>query len=180
MFMQMNFADEVSLKILTVLAQDPQKEYYQREIAKTAGVSAGATSQKLRALVDSGLVSVKKSGKMLFYRYDLDNPVARQFKILLNVNALQKLIRELQDKARRVTLFGSAAEGTNVQDSDIDLMVLSEDGREIRKLIGDYSELLGKKISPIVVNAGGLRQMRVRDKPLYERIGRGIVLWERK
>ncbi len=174
----MNISDEISMRILVVLAENPDKEFYQREIAKLAGISIGATSEKMRKLSEDSLVDVRKSGRMMFYRYDLRDPLARQFKIMLNINDIHDLVKELSSYARRVILFGSCAEGTNVKDSDIDLLVLSDDPKKTKKTSSIYGIRIGKKISPIVVNANEFLQLRSRDKPLYERINKGIVLWE--
>lgn len=174
----MNFADEISMRILAAMASNPEREYYQREIARLARISIGATSQTLRKLSKDGLVTSRKSGRMMFYRYDLRDPVARQLKILLNVNALHGMIRELRDHAKRIILFGSCAEGTNVKGSDIDLFVLTEDSKKTRQIASAYGAKLGRKVSPIVVNANEFRQLRSKDKPLYERVNKGILLWE--
>lgn len=178
--MPMNLADEISIRILAAMAEDPEREYYQRQIARLAGISIGATSQKLRRLSADSLVTSRKSGRMLFYRYDLENPVAKQLKILLNVNAIHEMVQELKGHARRIVLFGSCAEGTNVSGSDVDLLVLSEDSKKVKEVTSIYSDKLGKKVSPVVVNANEFRQLRSKDRPLYERISKGIVLWESK
>lgn len=174
----MNIFDEISLRILAVLAENPNKEYYQREIAKLAGVSIGATSEKMRKHAEDGLVTVRKSGRMMFYRYNLQDPLARQFKILLNINAIHELIQELSGYAKRVVLFGSYAEGTNVMDSDIDLLVLTDNAKKTRETSRLYGARIGKEISPVALSANEFQQLRSRDKPLYERINKGIVLGE--
>jgi len=176
--MQMNFADEISIRILAVMAEEPEREFYQREIARLAGISIGATSQRLRQLSKHGMVTFKKSGKMLFYRYNLQDPLAKQFKILMNVNAVHGLVEQLRSHAKRVILFGSCAEGTNAKESDIDLLILSEASRKVREVASKYSESLSRKVSPVIVTANEFRQLRSKDRPLYERAMKGIVLWE--
>ena len=76
----MNFADAISIRILAAMADDPEREFYQREIARLAGISIGATSQKLKKLSEDGLVTSRKSDRMMFYWYDLRDPVTRQLK----------------------------------------------------------------------------------------------------
>lgn len=178
LFMVMNFADQLSIRILSVMAEDPEREFYQREIAKIAGISIGATSQRLWQLSKDGMVVLRKSGKMLFYRYNLQNPVAKQFKILLNINALCEMVEQLRGYAKRVILFGSCAEGMNVKGSDIDLLILSEENKKVREITSAYSDKLNKKVSPVVMTANEFRQLRSKDRPLYERTIKGIVLWE--
>jgi len=174
----MNITDGISMRILAAIAEDPEREYYQREIAKLASISIGATSQKLRKLASDGLVTCRKSGRMLFYRYNLDDPLGKQLKILLNVNVIRGMVQELGGHAKRIILFGSCAEGTDVKSSDIDLLVLTEDNRKARETASAYGDQLGKKVSAVVMNANEFRQLRSKDRPLYERINKGIVLWE--
>jgi len=173
-----NFADEISIRILAVLAEEPERELYQREIARLAGISIGATSQRLRQLSKHGMVIFRKSGKMLFYRYNLQDPLAKQFKILMNINAVYGLVEQLRSHAKRVILLGSCAEGTNVKKSDIDLLILSEENKKVREIASKYSEKLSRKASPIIATANEFRQLRSKDRPLYERAVKGIVLWE--
>jgi predicted nucleotidyltransferase len=174
----MNIIDEISARLLAVVAEDPQRELYQREIARLAMVSIGATSQKLKKLSADELVSFRTSGKMIFYRYNLSNPVAKQFKILLNLSAVFELTRKLRDHAERVILFGSYAEGTNVTASEIDIFVLTRESKKVREIAGDYGDNRGKKVSLIIVNADEFQQLKARYKPLYKRIIKGITLWE--
>jgi len=174
----MNITDGISMRILAAIAEDPEREYYQREIAKLARISIGATSQKLRKLASDELVTCRKSGRMMFYRYNLDDPLGKQLKILLNVNVMRGMVQELSGHAKQVILFGSCAEGTNVKSSDIDLLVVTEDNKEAREIASTYGDQLGRKVSAVVMNANEFRQLRSKDRPLYDRINKGIVLWK--
>lgn len=60
--------------------------------------------------------------------------------------------------ARSVRLFGSAARGEERADSDVDLLVEFEPGRNLLDLIGlenDLADALGRKVD--VITAGGAR-----------------------
>ena len=70
--------------------------------------------------------------------------------------------------ARNVRLFGSAARGEALQDSDIDLLVDLEPGRSLFDLGGllmDLQDLLAYKVD--VVTERGLRP-RIRERVLKE------------
>jgi predicted nucleotidyltransferase len=174
----MNKLDIISAKLLSVLADDPQRELYQREVAKLALVSMGATSQKMKRLSQDELVNSRKTGKMIFYRFNLKNPVAKQFKILLNLGAVFELTRRLRGHAERVILFGSYAEGTNIPASAIDIFVLTGEGKKVREIARDYGDNQGKKVSLVIVNSGELLLLKAKYRPLYRRINNGITLWE--
>src|SRR5438067_1329034 len=76
----------VTLTILRFLAQDPDSSFHGREIAEKTGVSSGAASITLRVLEGSGLLEMEEKGRMKFYRFNLSNPVSREFKVLFNIS----------------------------------------------------------------------------------------------
>jgi len=115
---------------------------------------------------------------MIFYRLNISNPVVKQFKVLVNVSALHELLNHLKPNSRRIVLFGSCAQGTNVRESDIDLYILSSEKGIIKKIINDFNQKHVRKISPIVVDVNELIRLKKDDRPLYENIERGIILWE--
>jgi len=174
----MKYADEISMRILSVLADSPRKEFYQREIARLANISVGAASQKLRQLSSNGLVKSRSSGRMIFYQYNLRDPVAKQLKRLLNVETLHDTIGEIADYAERVVLFGTYAEGTNEVTNDVDIFILTDDSKKVEEIVRAFAHDSGRKVSPIILNTDALKQLRSEDKSLYKRINRGLVLWE--
>lgn len=177
MFIKMNFVTETSWKVLNFLAGDPQREFFQREVAVGAGVSIGSVNQILRMLSEKEMVKAIRRGKMIFYKYNLQSPLARQLKVLLNVAELDDLVRRLRDISKRILLFGSCAEGSDVKESDIDLFILSEDQRAARRMISREAKA-ERRIAPIILNGVEFSEMKRRDKPLYDQISKGLVLWE--
>jgi len=180
MLEKMKFITPTALKVLYFILADPMSWFYQREIAKRTGVSVGAANQILKKIHKAGLVERDKRGRTKFYRANLKSPVARQFKVLFNVFALDDLVEQIKENCERVVLFGSCAEGTNVKDSDIDLFVLTSDVEAVQGKISPYERELDRRISTIVLDSRGFAKMKSEDKPLHERILRGITLWEQE
>ena len=176
MFKKLNFMTGSALKILCALASDPMRAFYQREVAKEAEVSVGSANRTLRVLVENELVTKERRGKISLYRFNTESSVARQMKILFNVSELDELVRVLKKHSKRIILFGSCAEGSDVKDSDIDLFVLTNEKGAVRRIIDSYET--SRKIAPIVADANDSAKMRSEDKPLYDSILRGIRLWE--
>ena len=164
------------MKILCALASDPMRAFYQREVAKEAEVSVGSANRTLRVLVENELVTKERRGKISLYRFNTESSAARQMKILFNVSELDELVRVLKKHSKRIILFGSCAEGSDVKDSDIDLFVLTNEKGAVRRIIDSYET--SRKIAPIVADANDSAKMRSEDKPLYDSILRGIRLWE--
>jgi len=180
MFKKMNFITSKSLEILYFLLSDPMEQFHGREIARQTSVSVGAANQFLRKFYKVGLVEMSKRGKTNLYRVNLKNPIARQFKVLFNVLTLNELIEKTKDDSDRIVLFGSCAEGTDVADSDMDLFVLTSDIETVQRKVRLYERKIDRRIAPIIVDSNELVKMKTRDKPLYERILKGITLWERE
>ena len=180
MFNKMNFVTPTSLNLLYFLLSNPMEQFHEREIVRRTGVSVGAVNQILRRLQRTGLVEKDRRGKTNLYRANLRNPVVRQFKVLFNVLALNDLVDKIKQFSNRIVLFGSCAEGTDIKDSDIDLFILTSDVGTVSSEVRRYERKIDRKLSPIVVDPNELAKMKIRDKPLYERILRGITLWEQE
>jgi len=180
MFKKMNFITPTSLRVLYFLLSNPMEQFHEREIVRRTGVSVGAVNQILRRFRNRGLVEKDRRGKTNLYRANLRNPVARQFKVLFNMFALSDLVDKVKQVSDRIVLFGSCAEGTDVKDSDIDLFILTSGTKIVNREVRGYEQKIDRKLSLIVVNPTELAKMKNRDKPLYERISRGITLWERE
>lgn len=170
--------DKFSVRILGFLAWEPSKSYYQREIARTVGVSVGKTNQVLKVLEREEIVVKERKGRVDLYRYDLHNAVARHLKILFALTELSELIRQLRQVSKKVVIFGSCAEGTDSIASDIDLLILTSDKDRVKKLIASSRRILSRKVSPIVLNLIEFSELKDKDRVFYEQVSRGIVLWQ--
>lgn len=175
---KLDFITPTLVEVLQLFLDDPLGEYHEREVMRRTHVSKGSANKILRLLAREGFVERQRKGRMVFYRLNMNEPAARQFKILASVFTLRSLIVQLKEHARRMILFGSCAQGTDVKNSDIDLFVLTLEKEIARKTISDFSRKHERKISPIIVNASELVRLKNNDRPLYENIERGIVLWE--
>jgi len=170
----------VTLAILRFLANDPDSSFHGREIADKVGVSSGAASMALRALHDAGLLGMDEKGRMKFYRLNLSNPVSREYKVLFNIMELRQLVEDLRNEAERIVLFGSAAEGKDAKNSDLDLFILTRDPSDAKENVKRAQRKLVRHLSTIIVDAQGEIRLRKDEKPLYDNISRGRVLWEKE
>jgi len=178
MVQKLDFITPTFIRVLDLFIADPLQEHHEREVMRLAGVSKGSANRILHELFEKGFITAQRKGRMVFYRLDLKSPSARQFKILSNVYSLKELLERLQSYSRRIVLFGSCAQGTDVKESDVDLMVLADQKDAVRKEINRFNSKEKRRVAPIIVDANELAKLRREDKALYENIERGIVLWE--
>ena len=159
-----------TLSILETLSRDPDKSLYTREVAERSGISVGAASMILRVLEGSHLIDVDEKGGMKFYRINLLNPVAREFKVLFNVQRISRLVEPLKNYSDRIILFGSC----------VDLLVLTSEPQAAKDLFRLFQKKIDRHLSPIIVGAEGLARLRRDDKALFEQVYRGKTLWEKQ
>jgi predicted nucleotidyltransferase/competence protein ComGC len=164
--------------ILKYLGMNSGESLYESQIAQYAKTSAGSTNQSLKKLLKKGMVLLEKKGNMNFYTINIDNPLVKQFKISQTIASLNGLINKLKLVAKRIILFGSCAEGIDSQNSDIDLAIISHDEQAARKIV--KKEKVSKEIQALIFTTSDFMALDKNDKPLYERIQKGITLWRQE
>ncbi len=179
MFKIMNVITPTSLRLLQLLLGDPMERYHGRETVRRTGVSVGGANQMLRSFAKLGFLVREKQGRMLFYRANMDNPVVRQLKILFTLFQLDDLIKKAEPFSDRIILFGSSAEGTDVKESDIDLLLLTNEKSQLTSIVHRFNSKTQKRIAPIILDPQGFSKLRRADTALFDRISRGITLWQK-
>jgi len=168
------FVASLEQAVLAFLCAHADRSFYGAEVAGEAGLSRGGVNRVLRELARAGLAEAEDRGRMRFYRARLADPRVRSFKTLLNIDALSPLIDRLSRLALRVVLFGSAAEGTNIPDSDVDLLVVTNSPDRARKIVSSG----GDALQAVIVTPVGLADLE-RDNPVFAaELKRGIELWK--
>ncbi|MFH0798180.1 MAG: nucleotidyltransferase domain-containing protein [Candidatus Woesearchaeota archaeon] len=175
---KLSFLTPTVATVLEFFLDDPMKEHYVREVVREAKVSLGSANKILKMLTDQGLLTQESKGRMLIYRLNLKEPAVRQFKILVNILALKDLVDKVKNYSNKIVLFGSCSQGNDVKESDIDLMVITQEKEPARRAISKFNQTSQRKIAPITVSINEYVLLKKEDKPLYENIERGVTLWE--
>lgn len=170
------FVSTTEQKVLTFLAENVGSSFFDKEVARKAKVSRGATNQALRALAKSGLIAKETRGRMNFYQANATHPILKQTKVLRTVIQLLPMVQKLQPLSEKVILFGSASRGENYSGSDIDLFVLTHQKEEVESRIKKYKS---KALQLITKSPVEFIALEKKDPIFYQEITRGIVLWEK-
>jgi hypothetical protein len=175
---KMDFLKLTTRKVLNFFFAHPAAEFHEREVLRSTGISKGSANKILRELARQAILCRTEKGRMVFYRLNADDPFVKQMKVLWNVWALRPFVRGLEESARKILLFGSSAEGTDASESDIDILILTNDKKTAREKVSTFNRKSGRQLAPVILDATEFAAMRRDDQPLFERIDRGIVLWE--
>lgn len=169
-------AEKAEEKVIKFLLSHPTGEFYEKEIAQKSGVSKSAVNYILPQLVKRGILKRKERGRLNFYEVDLTESLVQQMKRTLTIEELQPLVEKLKKISKKIVLFGSAAEGTDAERSDIDLLVITSRPTEVRRIARESN--LRKRLSLIVHDFLEWVKIEKKDKTFASEVKRGVVLWE--
>lgn len=150
-------------EILKIFFNDPEKEYYLREIARILKKEPGHYQRYFKEFVASGILQDERRGNMRFFKLNKNHPLYQELKSMVSKTVgleykLKDLIISLN--VSRACIFGSTASGRENSASDVDLLIIGdvdqdaliskisalekEVGREINYHIYTESELIKK------------------------------------
>lgn len=164
-------------QVLNFLCKYPNDSFYSNQIAQKLCLSKGGVSQALRFLNKEKLLKTKNKGTMIFYQIDLSSPIVRQSKVFNTVIALKPLIDEIKQYASKAVLFGSCAEGTDSNESDIDILVISNHKQDIENIISKLKTK--RKIQLILKSPQEYITLEKKEPVFFYEIEKGKVLWEK-
>jgi predicted nucleotidyltransferase len=165
-------------KILRLMAMNHGKPFYTREISKTLGISLGSTHSALLSLESRHMLTAQMVGKTRLYHLAMLNPAVQAFRVLNTVVTLEPLTAELGEVSRRVVLFGSYASGTFSQESDVDILVVTEDRMRVIDFIELAKRKTGLDLRPIILSQLEWMNLEQKSPEFFDELSHGITLWD--
>lgn len=169
-------------KVLSLLVKFSDRELYEREVARSLGISAGSANRTLNELFTAGVARRRKEGKMYFYSIDISNTVIKQFKKIINLMLIEPLTADLKKISNRIILYGSCAQGTDTSASDMDLFVVTNNKEDVSNIIINFHFPRGYEniqIQPVIKTHVELLEAGDSERSFIEEVEQGIVLWEK-
>lgn len=163
------FGEKNFVKLLFFFLENPTTEFVQRELRNKLKLTK-TTLIKWLSLLEKKELILKSQKFPKTYVLNRKKGIVKQIKILNNILKLRQ-IKELSEKYDiEAYLYGSAARGEDVEDSDIDLLLIGKIKKEdIIQEINRLSEKTGKKIKIQIFSPIQWSEMAEKDKAFYER-----------
>ena len=175
MFDKVNLSP-LAIRVLTYLSRSPDRQFYVREIAAKIKGSVGGCHKVLGNLYEMDLIARQKSGRNLYYKVNERNPAITNFKIFVNILELKEIVKNITSESNKVILYGSCATGEDTLESDIDIVVITENVRELKQ--GLKNRNIGERLlKPIILSPHEIIKLKDKDRAFYNEINKGIVLW---
>lgn len=149
--------NQTTIRILTLFTTDYHKTIHLREIARNIQTDTKAVGIHLNRLENNNILQSTTKGRNKEYHLNLNNPVTKHYLILAetlttiihleNNYIIKKITGEISDKIDgTIILFGSYAKGEATEESDIDLLIVSEKNTDT-EAVNETGKLIGKDIN---------------------------------
>ena len=142
------------LNMLKVFFESPNKDFNVREIARILNIAPATASSKLKNFAKEGLLKEKSERNLLIYKANFEKEEYRDIKVYYNIRKIKEsgLIEELNKFYIKpaIILFGSASFGLDTEDSDIDIVILSEKDKDFTKT-DKYEKSLNRRLQLFII-----------------------------
>lgn len=142
-------------------------------IAKRAGVGLTSAKRVVDYLADCRLVKRTPLGRMILCELDRDNVLVRHLKASLSLGRIHEvgLIEELLKKnpaILSVVLFGSVARGTDMSNSDVDIVIISRSKVSFNEIKSEKA--LDREVSWMQFTPSQWKAKARDDKAFYDNV----------
>lgn len=167
----------VQQRVLGLLFGQPGRRFQSAELIRLAGSGTGAVHRQLSRLESSGWVRVTRVGNQKYYEANADCPVYAELQGLIVktvglVEPLRRVLEPLADEIEAAFVYGSIAKGSDTADSDIDLLVISNNLSypEIFKALESAETVLARPVNPNVMTPREWREKSLERGSFVARI----------
>ena len=154
-------------RVYALLFGQPNRQFFVTEIIDLADGGRGAVQSELAKLAKTGLVSASRVGNRVYYQANRNSPIFEDLcAIVRKTIGLERVVQSaldpLKDKLSLAAIYGSVANRTDTAESDIDLLLVSDDLtlEMVYSALQPAEKSLGRRIHPILYKLSEYRHRR--------------------
>jgi predicted nucleotidyltransferase len=159
---------ESPMELLNFFLEYSKQEFSETEVRKKTKLARATVNKWLKILLNLNLLTQTTKGKMKIYKANTEFVVTRQLKILLNIVKLLPHIGDIKNV--QIYLYGSAARGEDLEDSDIDLLIIGKPDKSIFDYIETIEAKVGRRVKMSFYTELEWSSMARKDPAFYERV----------
>jgi predicted nucleotidyltransferase len=167
----------VRQRVLSFTFRTPDRWWYLSELAGAIGTSPSSLQRELDSLSSSGILLMRRDGRRTYYRPNENSAIYPELKALVRktMGIPQEVGDAIAPLAKKIVLalvYGSVARGDERADSDVDLLIVSDDLtlEEVYKRLAPAEKRLHRKINPTVYSPEEFRKRRTAKNHFLERV----------
>jgi predicted nucleotidyltransferase len=167
----------VQQRVLALLFGQPGRSFRSTEVIALADSGTGAAHRQLTRLAESGLVTVTRVGNQKHYQANPDSPVFEELRGLVVKSVglagpLTEALEPFRDRIQAAFVYGSIAKGSDTAQSDIDLMVVSDDLAypDVYSALQETEMKLGRSVHVNLMTAAEWRRKLADGNPFVTKV----------
>ena len=160
------------LKVMEIFFIEPTAIHFVREISKRINLAPTSVKNHIKNLLKDRLIIKKESHPFDGFIANRENEKFLFYKRLYNFYTLDSLKKELVEilHPSAIILFGSYLFGEDIEDSDIDILILSKKREEIS--LERFEKMLRRRINLLIID-----NLNKLDKNIQKKAINGFVLY---
>lgn len=178
---------KVQRQILALFFNHTDESFYTNEIIRIIGSGSGAIQRELKKLTLSGLLTTEKVGNQKRYQVNLSSPIFSELKNIIMktfglADRIRDILKPISAQIHIGFIYGSIAKGEATAQSDIDLMLISDNltYADIYPLFENIGAELKRMVNPTIYSSAEWMHkskeknnfiMRVLEQPKFFLIG---------
>lgn len=174
---------ENQIKILALLLNNPNKEFYLSELAQIIGKKPGNFQKGVNALELEGIIKSRYDGNRRLFKTNPQYPLFKEVKSIVQKTAgVEGLVKQLVENIDGIDLaliFGSYARDMMRIDSDIDILLVGDPNIEDDFITGieKIEQLIQREINYRFYSRAEFREKKFSQDPfLSEILSDGYIL----
>ena len=152
------FKDSV-FKVIELIFNNPNAEFHLRGISYSTNLSTTAVVKVIDKLQKQKIITVEKTPITNKIKTNQESESYLFYKKIFNLYRLEKygvikIIKEAY-RAKTIVLFGSFSKGEDVEGSDIDILILTnqKEKSDLRKFLNLIEKKLNRKINMVMLKS---------------------------
>lgn len=152
-------------RVLSLLFGNPDKSFYTNEIVRCAEVGIGSVQREIEKLAKAGLLTIEKKGNQKHYRANKNSPIFEELRSIVQktfglADILRNALVQYRGSIAFAFIYGSIAKGTDKAESDIDVMVVSDQLSypDVFSSLAAVEAEVGRPVNPTIYTVAEFRQ----------------------
>ncbi|MCK4318948.1 nucleotidyltransferase domain-containing protein [Candidatus Micrarchaeota archaeon] len=163
-------------KILRYLLKNPSNEINMNKLARELRLSVGQIHKYVTILRKERLVDQNRLQEI---------PITKTLRLLFNIKRIQEkrlvaILKNHLPKSKSIGIYGSWANGTNLEGADLDIWVKMDNepaDLELAKTRKKLEKKLGVPVDLTIATPERLKHFREKSDAFYFSLYNGIILW---
>lgn len=142
-------------RLFGLIFGQPRRSFYLTELIELAGIGRGAVQRELARLERGRMVITELRGNRKYFQANPDSPVFEELCSIVNKTTgiaaqLRTALWKIETGVSLALIYGSVAKHTDTANSDIDLLVVSDELtlESLYSHLSDVEKNLGRQINP--------------------------------